>query len=133
MTDRDEISDLLTRLDRLLDEQRWDDAGTIYTDDATVHSPRGGTIQGLDALIAFLRASEVEGVRTQHTTAGLLIDLDGDRARTSANAHVHFFRDGQAPHRTSGLRLDGLVVRTPAGWRLRESRISLAWTSPPGL
>ncbi|MFJ4971408.1 hypothetical protein [Streptomyces sp. NPDC088755] len=33
----------------------------------------------------------------------------------------------QAPHRTSGLRLVGTAVRTPAGWRLRESRTVLAW------
>ena len=27
----------------------------------------------------------------------------------------------------AGLRMDGVVVRTPAGWRLRESRTTLVW------
>src|ERR1700754_2112945 len=86
--DRLEITDLYARLDRLLDEQRWDDAGTVYSQDATVHSPRGGELRGLDALVEFLRASEVESERTQHTTAGVLVELDGDRAAISAHSYV---------------------------------------------
>ncbi|MFB4273423.1 hypothetical protein [Nonomuraea sp. GTA35] len=26
----------------MLDEKRWQDAGTVFTDDVAVHSPRGG-------------------------------------------------------------------------------------------
>jgi hypothetical protein len=33
-----------------------------------------------------------------------------------------------APHFTGGLRLAGIVVRTPAGWRFREQRITPART-----
>jgi hypothetical protein len=41
---------------------------------------------------------------------------------------VYFYRDGRAPHQTSGLHLAGTVVRAPAGWRFREVRITPAWT-----
>lgn len=128
VADRLEITDLFTRLAQLLDERRWDDAATIYTDDVVVHSPRAGEIHGLDAAVAFLRGSEVEGEHTQHVTTDLLVDVDGDTAQAAANSLVHFYRDGEAPHRTSGLRLAGTAVRTPVGWRIRESRITLAWT-----
>jgi hypothetical protein len=38
--DRIEIADLFSRFAQLLDEKRWDDADTIWTEDVAVHSPR---------------------------------------------------------------------------------------------
>lgn len=128
IADRIEIADLFTRLARLLDEKRWEDAGTVYTDDVTVHSPRGGELHGIDKVIGFLRQAEVEGQHTQHTSTDLLVDVDGDRAAASANSFVYHYRDGQAPHFTGGLRQYTTAVRTPAGWRFREMRITPAWT-----
>jgi hypothetical protein len=126
--DRVEIAGLFTRLAHLLDEERWEDAGTVYTDDVVVRSPRGGELHGIGAVVGYLRGSEVEGERTQHLTTDLLVDVDGDRAAASANSLVYFYRDGRPPHQASGLRLTCAAVRTPAGWRFRESRITLAWT-----
>ncbi|WP_329309838.1 nuclear transport factor 2 family protein [Streptomyces sp. NBC_01262] len=130
LADRIEIADLFTRFARLLDEKRWEDADTVFTDDVAVHSPRSGEIRGIDKVVGFMREAEVEGEgeHTQHMTTDLLVDVDGDRATASANSLVYFYRDGQAPHLTSGLRLACTAVRTPAGWRLRESWTMLAWT-----
>ncbi|WP_248966219.1 nuclear transport factor 2 family protein [Sphaerisporangium perillae] len=128
IADRIEITDLFTRFARLLDEQRWEDAGTVFTDDVAVYSPRAGELRGIDKVVGFMRQSEVEGEHTQHTTTDLLVDIDGDQAAASANSLVYYYRDGQAPHFTGGLRLAGTVVRTPAGWRFREQRITPAWT-----
>ncbi|GAA4963667.1 3-phenylpropionate/cinnamic acid dioxygenase small subunit [Nonomuraea thailandensis] len=128
IADRIEIADLFTRFALLLDEGRWDDAGTVFADDVAVHSPRGGELRGLGKVVEFMRQSEVEGQRAQHTTTDLLVDLDGDQADASANSLVHYYRDGRAPHFTGGLRLASTVVRTPAGWRLREVRITPVWT-----
>ncbi|MDX3850587.1 nuclear transport factor 2 family protein [Streptomyces sp. AK02-01A] len=127
IADRIEIADLFTRFARLLDEKRWEDADTVFTDDVEVHSPRAGEIHGIDKVVGFLRQAEVEGEHTQHVTTDLLVDVNGDQAAASGNSLVYFYREGQAPHRTSGLRLAGTVVRTPAGWRLSESRTMLAW------
>jgi 3-phenylpropionate/cinnamic acid dioxygenase small subunit len=128
IADRIEITDLFTRFALLLDEKRWEDAGTVFTDDVAVRSPRGGELRGIDKVVSFMRQSEVEGEQTQHTTTDLLVDIDGDQAAASANSLVYYYRDGQAPHFTGGLRLAGTVVRTPAGWRIREQRITPAWT-----
>jgi 3-phenylpropionate/cinnamic acid dioxygenase small subunit len=127
IADRIEIADLFTRFARLLDEKRWEDADTVFTDDVAVHSPRSGEIRGIDKVVGLMRQTEVEGEHTQHVTTDLLVDVNGDRAAASANSLVYFYRDGQAPHLTSGLRLACTAVRTPAGWRLRESRTMLAW------
>lgn len=127
VADRIEIADLFSRFARLLDDKRWDDAHTVFTDDVVGYSPRLAEVHGLDKLVAFMRASEVEGEHTQHVHTDLIVDLDGDQAAVTANSVVYFFRDGQAPHQTSGLRLACIVVRTPAGWRIRETRTMLAW------
>ncbi|GAA4203821.1 hypothetical protein GCM10022252_62020 [Streptosporangium oxazolinicum] len=128
IADRIEIADLFTRFARLLDEERWEEAGTVFTGDVAVRSPRAGELLGIDEVVAYLRQPETEGRHTQHTTTDLLVDLDGDQAAASANSLVYYYRDGQAPYFTGGLRLTSTAVRTPAGWRLREMRITPAWT-----
>ncbi|MEN3540980.1 nuclear transport factor 2 family protein [Microbispora sp. ZYX-F-249] len=128
IADRIEIADLLTRFALLLDEKRWQDAGTVFADDVAVHSPRGGELHGIDKVVGFMRQSEVEGQEAQHTTTDLLVDVDGDQAAVSANSLVFYYRPGQAPHFTGGLRQHFTATRTPAGWRLREVRITPAWT-----
>ncbi|WP_433526932.1 nuclear transport factor 2 family protein [Nocardia pseudovaccinii] len=126
IADRIEIADLFTRFARLLDEVRYEDVDTVFTEDVEVHSPRI-QVRGIDKVADFLRQSQVEGELTQHTTTDLLVQVDGDRAAASANSLVYYYRDGQPPHQTGGLRLAGTAVRTSAGWRLREARIMLAW------
>lgn len=127
-TGRTEIADLLARFAHLLDEKRWDDVRTVFADDVVVHSPRGGELRGLDKVVGFLRQGDVEGQHTQHTTTDLVADVDGDQATASANSIVYYYREGEAPHFTGGLRQNFVAVRTPAGWRLREVRITPAWT-----
>jgi hypothetical protein len=128
IADRIEIADLFARLADLLDEGRHGDAHTVYHDDIVVRSPRGGELHGIGEVTDYLERSRVEGERTQHVHAGVLVDVDGDRARATANELVYFYRDGAPPHRTSGLRAACAAVRTPSGWRFSEIRISLAWT-----
>ncbi|MBF6353582.1 nuclear transport factor 2 family protein [Nocardia higoensis] len=124
--DRIQIADLFTRFALLLDTRRYDDADTVFTDDVQIHGPRGD-LGGFDTVVEFLRRAHVDGEHTQHLTTDLLVDLDGDHAAGSANSLVYFYRDGNPPHRISGLRLTCTAVRTPAGWRLRESRTTLLW------
>ncbi|MDP4504891.1 nuclear transport factor 2 family protein [Nonomuraea turcica] len=126
--DRVEIAELFARFARLLDEKRWEDVATVFADDVAVHSPRGGVLHGIDAIVDFMRRSDVEGQRAQHLTTDLLAEVDGDRATVSAYSLVFYYRDGQAPHFTGGLRMTGALVRTPAGWRFREQRIAPLWT-----
>lgn len=127
--DRVEVAELFARLARMLDDGRHDDAHTIYADDVVVHSPRAGELRGVDDVIGYLRRSQVDGERTQHVHGDVLVEVAGDRAQASANQLVYFYRDGEPPHRSSGLRLAYTAVRTPAGWRFREGGLTLAWTA----
>lgn len=125
--DRLDITDLFARLALLLDENRHDDIHTVYTEDVVAHSPRAD-LRGIDEVVAFLRQAQVVDERTQHIHGNVLVDLDGDEARASANQLVYYFRDGEPPHQTSSVQLAYKAVRTAAGWRFREARITLAWT-----
>ncbi|GAA5058549.1 3-phenylpropionate/cinnamic acid dioxygenase small subunit [Thermocatellispora tengchongensis] len=128
IADRIEIADLFSRYALLLDEKRWEDVDTVFTDDVAVHSPRGGELRGIDKVVGFMRQGDVEGQYAQHTTTDLLVSVEGDQAAASANSLVYYYRDGQAPYFTGGLRLTATVARTPAGWRIREVRITPVWT-----
>jgi 3-phenylpropionate/cinnamic acid dioxygenase small subunit len=117
ITYRVDVADLFTHLANLLDECRHDDAPTVYHDDIVVRSPRG-ELHGLDEVTAHLKRSQVEGEHTQHVHGDVLVQLDGvdgDRAKATPNQLVYFYRAGEAPHRTSGLRVACTAVRTPAG------------------
>lgn len=60
-------------------------------------------------------------------TNDLLVNINGDQAAASGNSLVYFYREGQPPLQTSGLRMACTAVRTAAGWRISETRIMLAW------
>lgn len=128
VADRVEIGELFARLAKLLDEGRHHDAHGVYHAAVVVRSPRGGELHGIDEVTAYLKRSRTEGERTQHVHGDVLVDVDGDRATATANQLVYFYRDDGPPHRTSGLRVACTAVRTPAGWRFRETHITLAWT-----
>ncbi|MFH0177995.1 nuclear transport factor 2 family protein [Streptomyces cacaoi] len=125
--DRVEIAELFARLANLLDDCRHDDVATVYHDDVVVRGPNG-ELRGLDELTALLKRSQVEGEHTQHVHGDVLVHVDGDRATATANQLVYFYRDGEPPHRSSGLRSACTAVLTPAGWRFSEMQITLAWT-----
>jgi len=125
IADRLEVAELFARLAWVLDEGTPDDLRQIYTKDVVVRSPRGGEIRGIDDVIAFVR--ETDDGPTQHMHGDVLISVDGDRADATANQLAFFYRDGEAPHHRTGLRLKYTAVRTPEGWRFQEAKINLAW------
>lgn len=128
LVDRFEVADLFAQLARVLDESRAEEAHLVYTDDVVVVSPRGGELRGLEAVIAHLRRSQVDGERTHHVHGDVLVHIDGDRAEASASQLAYFYRDGESPHQISGLRLAYQAVRTPTGWRFDQAQLTLAWT-----
>ncbi|WP_341720781.1 nuclear transport factor 2 family protein [Micromonospora sp. FIMYZ51] len=127
IADRVDIAELFARLANLLDDDRVDDAHTVYRADVVARSPRGAELYGLDQVVAHLKRSRVEGERTQHVHGDVLVHVDGDHATATANQVVYFYRDGAPPHRTSGLRTACTAVRTPVGWRFSTIDITLAW------
>lgn len=130
LSDRAELTDLVSRQGRWLDERLFDDSAAVFTDDATARTP-GGQVEGIEALTAQARRNHIRFARTQHVTSNILIDLDGDRATVGANLTVHFVQDeGTAePVFSMGERYRFEAVRTPAGWRFSRVEVTPVWKS----
>jgi hypothetical protein len=76
IADRIEIADLFTRLARLLDEQRWEDADTVFTDDVAVYSLRAGELRGIDnSFVYFYRDGQVPHLASGLRLAGTVVRM----------------------------------------------------------
>ncbi|MEU5988255.1 nuclear transport factor 2 family protein [Spirillospora sp. NPDC047418] len=122
MDDRQQLSALVSRLGRWLDDKNFGDGRALFAEDAEVHTP-GGVSKGVDALTAQARRNHT--VPTQHFITNPLIDVDGDKAAISANLLVVFAHD-QGP-RMLGERYDLHAARTPNGWRLTRIQARTIW------
>ena len=127
LTDRREITDLVSRLGLWLDEGRFDEASTVLVDDVTVDTP-GGHAEGIDHVIAQARRNH-QHPHLQHVITNVLVDLDGDRAAVRANLVVTFADDAVTSQQGERYRFD--AVRTPDGWRLSRVEVVPVWKIEP--
>jgi 3-phenylpropionate/cinnamic acid dioxygenase small subunit len=123
MNDREQITDLISRLGRWLDDKQFDDSRSVLTEDVTVSTP-GGQAEGLERVVA--QASRNHQVPTQHLITNVLVDIDGDTAAATANLLVTFARD-TLDQQGERYRFD--AARTPEGWRLRRIEVTPIWRS----
>lgn len=132
LLDRTEITALVHRLGRALDEKRFDEFRLLFTEDASATTP-GGTALGHDAMIK--QASKVHLVEDhiQHRITDIIIDLSGDRASVRANLAVTFIRQDPAikPHLMLGEIYRFRAVRTSDGWRLSRVESQPIWALNP--
>ncbi|MEV5827247.1 nuclear transport factor 2 family protein [Spirillospora sp. NPDC052242] len=120
--DRIELTDLVTRLGRWLDDKTFDDAASVFTEDAEAHTP-GGVARGRDALVR--QASRNHTVPTQHFITDHRFEPDGDGVRVTANLLVVFVRE-DGPH-LLGERYDLRAARTADGWRITRVQGDPIW------
>jgi SnoaL-like domain len=150
LADRAEISDLIDRFARDLDDYTRDGrpfdvawVRSYFTDDAEVDYPIG-TARGAEAIATLIDGQGMAPFqRTQHITTNHIIDLDGHRAGLRFNliaTHVHAEevrrQRGEEPgaHFTVGDYYEGEAIRTDAGWRFERQSLRVTWTegSAPG-
>ena len=120
LIDRQEITDLVSRLGLWIDEKRFDQTDDLFTDDISVRT-LGGEAQGVERVAA--QAARNHTTDTQHVITNVLVDLDGDRATAGANLVVTF----NEPRRTLGERYRFEAVREPVGWRLSAIAVEAVW------
>ncbi|WFE27359.1 nuclear transport factor 2 family protein [Solwaraspora sp. WMMD791] len=133
VADRVEIAELVARLARAQDQRRFDDLRSVYTPDAATSSPRG-ELRGIDQIIEGFRRTSPADEGIQHLNTDVVVDLDadGDRAEVDTHQLVYFFRPGEAPYRTAGVRAHYVAARTPDGWRFTSARIVPVWQHVAG-
>ncbi|WP_329178939.1 nuclear transport factor 2 family protein [Streptomyces decoyicus] len=135
LTDRAEITDLLDRYLRSLDEGRFDEAWAraFHTEDVTAELPVG-TVHGHSALLARVGAAMALFDRTVHLGTNAVLEIDGDRATArGTQLSTHVLADGSEGVFLSAGHADSELVRTPEGWRIAASSLRIAWTqgTPP--
>ncbi|MET8429106.1 nuclear transport factor 2 family protein [Nocardia sp. NPDC004860] len=134
LADKFEITELVHRLGRALDEGDWEELATLYTADATARTP-GGLATGRTALVTQAGRNHSPDRQIQHVISGILIDLEGDTAKVRANLLVVFAwgpaQDpalGSQPRLTLGevYRFD--AVRTSDGWQFSSVASKPVWS-----
>ncbi|MFC4605437.1 nuclear transport factor 2 family protein [Rhodococcus kronopolitis] len=127
LSDRFEISDLLTRYAHAVDTKDWALYRTVFTTDAAIdYSATGGPSGGVEEVAAQLTTMLDLFTRTQHFVSNISVEFDGDSARVRAmffNPMVvkpgkQFFCGGWYNHD---------LVRTADGWRSRRLVEDSAW------
>ena len=121
LSDRLEIRELLDRYSHSVDFMDWELLETVFTVDATVDytaladyfGDRPHFARGFDAIRQLYEIIIPPTYGTFHFMTNHLIVLSGDEARVRTYMHVG------AGQGLSGLYQCG-VVRTDAGWRIRE-------------
>jgi hypothetical protein len=79
LAERSTITDLVNRLGVWLDERRFDEARSVFIENAAADTPRGWSVQALDLLVE--QASRGHEDRTQRVITNVLVDLARWRRR----------------------------------------------------
>jgi hypothetical protein len=130
LEDRAALTDLVSRLYALLDEERFDELDTVYTDDVELDFP-SAHMHGLGEAMAMARRRAERYARMFHGSTDVLVErLDGDSAALRTNhvsVHVHP-GDDLGSHFDAGIVHEFDAVRTPGGWRLSRGQARVVWT-----
>ncbi|MEV8068898.1 nuclear transport factor 2 family protein [Streptomyces sp. NPDC085995] len=135
LTDRAEITDLMDRYLRSLDDGVFDDewARAFHTEDVTAEMPVG-TVRGREALLRRVRQAMALFDRTVHFGTDITVEIDGDRATArGAQLSTHVLADGTDGVFVSAGHVENELVRTADGWRISASALRVVWTqgTPP--
>ena len=140
LSDRIEIQDLLTRYSSAIDGKDWALLDTCFTKDAHLdYTSAGGPAGDYPKVRAWLEKALAPFPITVHYITNSVVELDGDsaKARTAVFNPMEFRnRDGSMHHFDVGAYYADRLVRTAAGWRIRErieQSVFMHGDLPPGL
>ncbi|WP_176594586.1 nuclear transport factor 2 family protein [Sphingobium sp. EM0848] len=114
-----EIGQELTRFARAMDDRDWPTLEAILTEDATAELGTG-TLEGSDAIIATIRRYLDACGTSQHLLGNLIVEAEGDRARS--RCYVSDMHLGQGDASEPNFRSLGdyhdVWLRIDGRWRL---------------
>lgn len=115
LADRAELADLVARHSLWIDEARYDESASLFTEDVTAKT-RGGELAGRDALTDLARSRHGEYRRTLHSKGNLVIELAGDTATVRASDIAVYVLDDKTEAVAAAIHRYG-ARRTADGWR----------------
>ncbi len=117
ISDRLEITDLLTRYARAVDRKDWTLYRSVFTDDARIdYSSAGGAVSGVEEMCDWLDEALGQFPATQHMVSNIHVVLDGNTAAAEAMFHNPMKMPDGTVWFTGGWYHHDLV-RTADGWR----------------
>ncbi|MGI5242255.1 nuclear transport factor 2 family protein [Dactylosporangium sp. CA-139066] len=129
LVDRMAVQDVLVRYATALDSRDWQLLRTCFTPDAVGVYETLGEQHGYERIEALCRGALEPLAATQHIITNIVVELAGDRARTSCylqSMHVRERPDGDN-FIVAGQYRDELV-RTADGWRIARRNLRRIWT-----
>ncbi len=126
LSDRAEITDLLTNYARAIDRRDWDLFRSLFTADARIDYTRVDGIAGnVEETADFVAQAMTVFEATQHQISNIDIEIDGDEAQATAMLHNPLKLPGH-PVWVAGGWYHHKLVRTPQGWRSRSADLHWA-------
>jgi 3-phenylpropionate/cinnamic acid dioxygenase small subunit len=129
LRDAHDIIQLIDRYGSALDEKRWDDWEGTFAEDVVTDYP-WGINHGREGMGQ--KAAELlkEFKLTEHLSANVIIEIDGDKATSRRNVWIICVRPDDVPgvHFTEGGVYTCEHVRTPEGWRFSSIKLDIKWT-----
>ena len=127
LSDRAEITDLLTRYARAVDRQDWDLFRSVFTSDARIdHTQVGGIAGDVEEVAGFLSEVIPMFEAIQHLVSNIDITIDGDEAKVVAMVY-NPLKLPDSPVWATGGWYHHELVRTPDGWRSRSLVEEASW------
>lgn len=129
LLDRMEITDLIQRFSRCLDERDWQGYANTFTEDGEF-AIFGQKRQGREAIAAGPAGDLGNMGVTLHFNTNVHVEIEGNEATAECSllaVHVPA-RAEPAVHADVGGRYHYRCVRTPDGWRFRYVALDILWT-----
>ena len=129
LQDESDIHRLIDQYGAALDEKRWDDWEATFAEDVVTDYPWGHN-EGRAGMGKKAGDLLIEFPVTEHLSGNVLIDIDGDKAKSRRNVWIICVRDDDEPgvHFTEGGVYTCEHVRTPRGWKFSYIRLDIKWT-----
>jgi 3-phenylpropionate/cinnamic acid dioxygenase small subunit len=124
--DHQAIKDTLYHYSLMVDQRRWELIDRVFTDDATIDYTsvgNGGRLGPHREMLGWLDQSLEPWPRNLHFISNEIIEVDGDEATSICMFNAPMGRekkDGGAFYLTNAGYYQDQLVRTDAGWRIRE-------------
>ena len=121
MSDKIEITELLTRYASSVDTRDWERLKSVFTPEAELdYSSVQGPVASRDEVVAWLGSGLDTVPWTQHLISNVEIELDGDRAKVRAMFYNPMLLPGMSDCSFCGGYYNHELVRTPEGWKSRR-------------
>jgi ketosteroid isomerase-like protein len=120
LLDEARIERVLKRYASALDSRDWAGLDDVFTEDATAHFQGMGHFNGRAAIVALIDGALAMAGGTQHLLGNIVIDVDGDEARSKC--YLQAIHAGKGEFAGKAMTVWGeyrdRLRRTPAGWRI---------------